>query len=92
MECPGREGYHKGMLAKALRGEKSKRGGKAWGSDSSRGNVWEERQRPGTIRLPPSRLPPALALLIPQHRRRQPRVQTEEKGGIRSLRGQRLTM
>ena len=42
VECPGREGYHKGVLAKALRGERSKGGGKARGSDSSQGNVWEE--------------------------------------------------
>ena len=24
VECPGREGYHKGVLAKALRGERSR--------------------------------------------------------------------
>ena len=35
MECPSREGCHKGVLAKAVGGERSKGGGKAQGSDSS---------------------------------------------------------
>lgn len=46
MECPSREGCHKGVLAKTIGGERSKGGGKAQGSDSSRGIVWEEGQRP----------------------------------------------
>lgn len=37
MECPSREGCHKGVLAKAVGVGRSKGGGKAQGSDSSRG-------------------------------------------------------